>query len=397
MRLLDVNNFYAPTGGGVRTYHERRLARYRDGGDVTYALVVPSDREAEERDGACTLYHVPAVPIGAGYRQIVRAGALARVVARFAPDVVEMGSPFTLPPILAKVLRGQDVARVAFYHSDYPHTWLGEDVGWGGATPGGAILGRAARAGRAVLEAHRDAVYRGQDAVFVASRFLADRLQARGLANVVHTPLGVDVDVFSPARRSEALRAEHGIGADEKVVLFLARLGPEKGVDVLLSMLPALVATPGVRVVVGGHGPLAGRVDAAVAASGGRAVRIPYQRTREGVAAWMASADAYLSLGGWETFSLTTVESMACGTPVLGLPRAGVGELLGATDGGAVVEPSAAPAEGVRRVVELAGWAPAQRVALAERVRGTYPWSVALGRIEAEQRAVLVRRRGGAG
>jgi alpha-1,6-mannosyltransferase len=378
VRVLDVNNFYAPSGGGVRTYHERKLRRYRSGGGVTYGLVVPSDRWEEERDGAAFRYHVPAVPIGAGYRQIVTPGGLRAVVEAFRPDVVEMGSPFTLPPLLRSVLRGRDVARVAFYHSDYPDTWWGPGPG----RSAGGLGARVRAAAYSAACAHRARAYRDQQRVMVASRFLVERLQGAGLSGVVHTPLGVDTDVFGPERRSRSLREAHGVGEDEKVVLWLGRLSPEKGVRALLELGPLLVREAGVRLVIGGHGPLERSVDAMAAELGDRVIRVPFQASREAVAAWMASADVFLSLCPWETFSLATVEAMASGTPVLGSDRGGVAELMEAVQGGMPWSGEGEGREGVARLRALASWSHSERCGLAERVRQRWSWDVALSRIE---------------
>ena len=78
MRLLDINNLYSPTGGGVRTYHERRAAYHAQRGDVAYALVVPSDRAWHSREGGFERFGVPGLPLGSsGYRQIIGSRGLA--------------------------------------------------------------------------------------------------------------------------------------------------------------------------------------------------------------------------------------------------------------------------------------------------------------------------------
>ena len=43
--VLYINNFFSPTGGGVRRYHLEKLRHLGERTDVDYHLVVPSDRK----------------------------------------------------------------------------------------------------------------------------------------------------------------------------------------------------------------------------------------------------------------------------------------------------------------------------------------------------------------
>ncbi|HLE56599.1 MAG TPA: glycosyltransferase family 1 protein, partial [Rhodothermia bacterium] len=60
MRICDINNFYTPVGGGVRVYHDRKLAYCRDR-DIPYCLVVPSNRFERVREGSALRLHVPSI------------------------------------------------------------------------------------------------------------------------------------------------------------------------------------------------------------------------------------------------------------------------------------------------------------------------------------------------
>ncbi len=46
--LLDFNNQFSFSGGGIRTYHLRKLEHFANRDDVQYSLVVPSDRDLIE-------------------------------------------------------------------------------------------------------------------------------------------------------------------------------------------------------------------------------------------------------------------------------------------------------------------------------------------------------------
>ena len=71
----------------------------------------------------------------------------------------------------------------------------------------------------------------------------------------------VDSERFRPREPAEALRAELGLAAGERVVGLVARLQPQRRVDLLLDALArALPDAPGLRLVVVGRGSKAAQV-----------------------------------------------------------------------------------------------------------------------------------------
>ncbi len=126
--------------------------------------------------------------------------------------------------------------------------------------------------------------------------------------------------------------------------LFIGRLSPEKGLDVLIDACKQLAA-PAVRIV--GTGPLADRV---VPAFGER--YLGYRERQEvlqllGNAAFLVAPSTC-----YETFGLVGIEAFSCGTPVIASRRGSFGELV--TDGvtGLLFEPG--DAQDLARKIEWA-------------------------------------------
>ncbi len=371
VRLLDANNLYSPTGGGVRTYHERKLAWVRQHPVHEAALIVPGERESVERDGNTVRYEVPSIPLGSsGYRLIVRAGALRRAIEAFAPDVIEVGSAYIMPQLVRRALRGRQVPTVGFYHADYPDTYVAEGLRSAPAPLREALVGAARR--------HAGRQYEGLSATFAASEHVLRKLSAWGVRRLFRTPLGVDVERFSPLARDASLREAVGVAPGAPLFVYVGRLADEKGLSVLLEAWPAIAqARPGAVLVVAGHGPLADRVDALAAAAPG-VVRRGFLPDPGAVAALLEAADALVLPGPFETFSLTTLEALACGTPVLAPDAGGAGELarrfglptFAADDAASLARLAAAVAprdEAVER-------------ALRTRVVAEYSWDAAFAR-----------------
>ncbi len=319
MRILDVDNGYSPTGGGIRTYHDRKLAFFAARDDHDYALVVPGARDEVEQVGPrATVYRLRGVPVGAGYRAMLSPRALGRVLEQFRPELVEVGSPYVLPHLVRSAIAKCGAASVGFFHTDYPELFARQPL---------AHLSErvAARAERLAVR-HIGFTYRQFTAALGASEHSLARLRSGGVEHVFLTPLGVDLERFRPERRDDALRAKLGVPEGAKLALFLARFVPEKGLHHALAAYPALRDPARFRLAIGGHGPLSGRVDALVR-DYPEVVRLPFEPDPLRVAALLASADVVLSLSAGETFGLLTAEALATGTTVITRDRGAAPEL----------------------------------------------------------------------
>jgi alpha-1,6-mannosyltransferase len=110
-------------------------------------------------------------------------------------------------------------------------------------------------------------------------------------------------------------------------VLSVGRLSPEKRPDLAIDTIRQLQARRQfVRLRIVGTGPLEGSLRRAAE---GLPVEFVGQVTdRLQLARMIASADAVLSTGPHETFGLSALEALACGTPVVANPSGALRELM---------------------------------------------------------------------
>ena len=192
---------------------------------------------------------------------------------------------------------------------------------------------------------------------------LRRELQGAGFQHVTVVARGVDTQLFSPARRSAALRQSWGVGDDDVVVTCVGRLAAEKNLLVLVQAYQAIQRdNPAARLLLVGDGPLRAEL----------AAQVPHalfagQRQGDDLAAHYASADLFLFPSLTETFGNVTTEAMASGLPVLAFDYAAAAQLIRPGHNGMLV-PFGDGDEFVRGAVQLARSA-ARRQALGRGAR----------------------------
>jgi glycosyltransferase involved in cell wall biosynthesis len=149
-----------------------------------------------------------------------------------------------------------------------------------------------------------------------------DLLEHRVKSNLLPFPQGVDCEQFSPLHRDAGLHARLGGGG--KVLLWVGRLSPEKGLDALAAVYDGLLRRrDDVRLVVVGEGPGDERFRAMAPAATCLGVK-----TGEELSAVYASADLFLFPGHAETFGQTVLEAAASGLPAVVAAGSGTEEAL---------------------------------------------------------------------
>lgn len=329
LRVLDVTDFYSDTvSGGVKTYLKAKASALAEAG-VEHAAVVPGEADGLESIGPSRLHRVrgTAIPVSRGYRVMLSTRALREVLARERPDVVEVGSPFVVPHLVARALGGARVPTVGFYHADIVRTFAEPYVPARLAAPVRVLARGAAR-----VFVRR--VYRRFDATVAASASVAHELRALGVPRVSCIGLGVDLEIFRPLPAASRVPAvAWGVEPGVPLGVYAGRFCAEKRLDVLLEGHARIPIQRRPHLLLVGGGPLLPEMERRAAADP-RLTIVPYVSDRGELARILASADFYLAPGPGETFGLAIAEALACGLPVVVVDRgAGVDRLAGADVG----------------------------------------------------------------
>jgi alpha-1,6-mannosyltransferase len=315
VHLVDATLFYSPTSGGVKRYLSAKHAWLTAHTSWEHTIVVPGRDTHLERGGVCTLSGYP-VPATFNYRLPLNPRRWTRLLNALEPTLIEAGDVFHPAWAGWLVAQRRGIPFVGFYHSNLPQL-----IGWRfGGRFTESVLGRYVRL-----------VYERCDLVLAPSRLMCEYLRSLGVTQVVHQPLGVDAEVFNPARRSDRLRERLGLPARARLLVYAGRFAEEKNLPVLFKAFARLGAPYHLVLIGGGRRARPAR----------NVTMLPYRRDSHELAQWIASADALVHAGTKETFGLVILEAMACGRPVV-VARAGAFTEFVDDTVGALAEPHSA-------------------------------------------------------
>jgi glycosyltransferase involved in cell wall biosynthesis len=178
---------------------------------------------------------------------------------------------------------------------------------------------------RPLLERYLSWFYRSAHRVLAPSRYMLEQLFQKQYQNLGLWSRGIDAEKFNPRFRSRKWRQRLGI-EDKFVCLYVGRLSPEKGLDMLIRAIGEIEGRfPGkAAFVFTGGGPYA----EIIRQKNFPQVILTGFKTGRELSEIYASCDCFAFPSGTETFGNAPLEAMASGLPVAGLAAGGVTEFL---------------------------------------------------------------------
>lgn len=189
-----------------------------------------------------------------------------------------------------------------------------------------------------VVEAWIRRLYRKCDALVAPSESFAQVLREQRMNYDIDIwSRGVDRDIFNPGRRDMEWRRALGISDDIPVIGFLGRLVMEKGLDVFSDTIDQLKRrnVPH-QVLVIGDGPARAWFESRIPDAKFAGFQVGADLGRA-----VASMDMFFNPSVTEAFGNVTLESMACGLPVVAAKATGSQSLVEDKVSGRLITPGA--------------------------------------------------------
>jgi glycosyltransferase involved in cell wall biosynthesis len=350
VRIAFFTETFLPATDGVVTrlrYTIEELARVGD--DVLVVAPRYPDGGPDYYAGA-SIYRVPGVPFPP-YPRIKLSFAhpgVGRALGRFGPDLIHAVNPFILGPGGIYYARRLGVPLVASYHTNVAAyaRYYKLELGYNAARWWTRQLHNRAEINLCTSEA------------------TMDYLLKEGVKRIRLWPQGVDARRFHPDRASEEWRERLSDGhPSDRLLLYVGRLAPEKGIERLKAILTDVQGT---RIAFVGDGPARADLEREF---GGTPAVFTGVLQGEDLASAYASADAFLFPSTTDTLGLAMLEALASGLPVVAARGGASHEIVSDEENGLLYEANSAPSlvSAVRRLFSDEGF----RAGLARQARET--------------------------
>jgi glycosyltransferase involved in cell wall biosynthesis len=324
VRIAFFTETFLPATDGVVTrlrYTIEELARMAD--DMLVVAPRYPDGGPDSYAGA-PIYRVPGVPFPP-YPRIKLSFAhpgVGRALERFGPDLIHAVNPFILGPGGIYYARRLGVPLVASYHTNVAAYARYYNLNFSH---------NAARWWTRQL--HNRA-----EINLCTSEATMDYLLKEGVKRIRLWPQGVDALRFRPDRASNEWRERLSDGhPSDKLLLYVGRLAPEKGIERLKAILTDV---PGTRLAFVGDGPARADLEREF---GGTPAVFTGVLQGEDLASAYASADAFLFPSTTDTLGLAMLEALASGLPVVAARGGASHEIVSDEENGLLYEANSTP------------------------------------------------------
>jgi alpha-1,6-mannosyltransferase len=372
LKLCDLTQFYSPLSGGVKRYVHEKIRYIQSTPNDEHVLVIPGARTERIEAERSRIYSIrsPLLSRTSRYRALLNLRAIEEVLERERPDLIESGDPYQVGWKAIASGSALRIPVVGFYHSHFPEAYLRTTARFLGRTATEFMMDLACRYVRQI--------YNQFEATLVPSARLGNLLTDWGVRNVHAVDLGVNVDVFQPEPDdAAATRASLGVPSGRCLLLYVGRLAQEKNTQTLFAAFEALVRRePGrYHLLIVGDGlqraELRGLQERV-----GDVIWLQYCTDSEELARYYRAAELLVHPGVQETFGLTSLESQACGTPVVGIRGSYMDRIIFGSQEDWAAENSVAALAAAIASAAGASELRAAGLTAANQVRKQYAWPV---------------------
>jgi len=316
LTICDITQFYSPVSGGIRRYIEQKSAFLRTHRpDCRHIVIVPGEKTAVHEDGPVRFHTIASQLVSrtSRYRLLTKLHLIEEIFERERPHIIESGDSYQVAWKTVASGRGLDIPVVGFYHSHFPESVLRTVTKFFGPLAA-SIVAETCRK-------YVTTLYNHFECTFVPSPALAKLLGRWGVENTHTVDLGLDDSIFRPDINDRAAtRSKLGIPDSAPLLLYVGRLAPEKNVQTLFDAFTHLKKTtrePWQLLCLGDGTRRADLLELQRSTNGVHWT--PYCSVPTELAAVYRAADLFVHPSVQETFGLVTLESQACGTPVVGI------------------------------------------------------------------------------
>lgn len=318
MKIGIFTDTYNPTVSGVVTSINMLEQEMKKRGHEVYIFAPSKSIQANENQSLYMLKSMPLI-VAKQYKNRLAAfysREIAKKIKELDLDIVHTQSEFGLGMFGKIISRKFDIPFIHTYHTmweDYLHYIM-------------PIKGTRNIYPKRFARTFSRSFIRKAECVITPSKKTEKYLKYKcKIKNkpIYIIPTGIDISPFQkenfPDTERNALKAQLGLQPNDKVVLFLGRMGEEKSIDLIMENMPSLFKmVPNAKFVLVGDGPSKElleeqakrlHIEDRVIFTG----KVPWDQ----VPRYYNLGDVFVNASLTETQGLTFIEAMAAGSPIV--------------------------------------------------------------------------------
>lgn len=315
MRIAIFSETYLPDVNGVATH----IKTLKDGLEAMghSVLIVKADASSRRNYIEKDVMHCPAVVAKKIYNYSISSPvSLERLILlkKWNPDIIHIQNEFGIGlsgALIAKILRKPLVYTLHTMYDDYLY--------YIATKPFVPLV-------RNVSHKYCKSLAKNASALTGASQKIEDYFRECGVKKPVNIiPNSVELDIFDDKKidrnRVDEIKEKYHLTPDMLVLCFCGRLGKEKSIDVLFQNLAKTVKKDDkIRLFLFGDGPAHAELEELSKTLGlDEMVHIVGRVEHDVLPPFYAACDAYITASLSENYSISMLEAMASGLPIIHL------------------------------------------------------------------------------
>ncbi|MGE6595175.1 glycosyltransferase family 4 protein [Bacillus proteolyticus] len=312
MRVAIFTDTFTPQVNGVAKTLER-LTKYFQRENIAYSVFAP--QHTAEDNFVANVNKMRSIPLTILYpecRFSFPTPRIKRELLAFKPDIIHIATPFNMGLCGLYYAKKLNIPVVGSYHTDFDAYLRYYKI---------EFLSN-------MLWNYLSWFHSHMQKNFVPSPETLHQLKKKGFQQLYIWGRGVDCTLFHPTYNKDLFRKKYNITA-KYILSYVGRLAPEKDIDTLQDLIVKTThARSDIHWLIAGDGPLAKTLRENVPKTN---VTFTGYLQGEDLAEAYASSDLMVFPSATETFGNVVLESLACGTPVIGANGGGVKNII--TDG----------------------------------------------------------------
>ncbi|MEH7416219.1 glycosyltransferase family 1 protein [Neobacillus drentensis] len=309
MRIaIFTDTFYPDINGVARTL--KRLTNFLENQSITFKLFAPASPIEEfasshiHRSKSLSFFMYPECRLA-----FPNLSQMKTELQNFSPDLIHVATPFNIGLCGVYFSKKLNIPLVGSYHTNFDHYLQCYSL---------PFLSK-------LHWNYMEWFYQTCKKIFVPSPATLLQLKQQGFTNLEIWPRGVDCQLFHPYYDKKSVKHRY-CRQDSYLLTYVGRLAPEKDLYTLLAAARSLPSdiNQNIHWLIIGDGPLREELES----------QAPENMTFTGylegepLAEVYAASDLFVFPSASETFGNVVLESLACGTPVIGAKAGGVQNIV---------------------------------------------------------------------